>query len=85
MYIDEPCTEYSPLDRDRLFQAYCVMKRSNPSERYVRDWIAAAAETIVSKITRAPMSPERAKDIIGQGCGAWDSPNSMWWRGVSVP
>lgn len=75
--IDAPHIKKSALDRDRLFQAYCEMMKSRPPERTQHEWINDQAK-------RLGLSVKRAVDIIEQGCGGWKSPNSMWWRGISV-
>ena len=82
--IDEPHSDFSALDRDSLFQAYVAWRRANPSADHEARWITDQAAKIIGKVTGKAMSPKRAEDIIGQGCGGWDSRNSMWWRGVSV-
>ena len=84
IHIGRPHTDFSALQRDRLFQAYCAMMRANPSPEHVRQWIAREAAKIVGEKTGRAMSLSRAMRIIGQGCGEWDSDNSVWWRGVSV-
>lgn len=76
--IDEPHNIWSALDRDRLFQAYCSwFSQNDPGERQVRRWIRDQEKKL-------KMSPQRARDIINEGCGGWAKKNSMWWRGVSL-
>lgn len=82
--IDAPHNEFSALDRDRLFQAYCAFAAGNPDPERVREWIKREAAKIVGGRDGRPMSAARAARIIGQGLGEWSSPNAMWWRGVSV-
>ena len=81
--IDNPHTDFTALDRDRLFQAYVAWRAGNPAGDEAR-WIANEATKIIGKKSGKAMSPKRAEDVIGQGCAGWESPNSMWWRGVSV-
>ena len=77
--IHNPHLEWSAFQRDSLYQAYCEMVKASPkpSERYISDWVAAHAKEL-------GMSTARAKNIIDQGNGSWNSPNSRWWRGVSL-
>jgi len=83
--FDEPISSFSALDRDRLFQKYCVFMKTKPEKAKVTQWITTEAAAIISPVDRRAMSYARAENLIGQGCAGWDSPNSMWWRGVSVP
>jgi len=83
--IDAPHVEFSALQRDRLFQAYCQFAATHRTDAEVRAWIKREAAVIVSGRDGRAMSPARATRVIGQGLGEWDSPNSMWWRGVSLP
>lgn len=82
--IDKPHSDFSALDRDKLFQAYVAWRAANPSADNEARWIADRSAQIISAVSGKRMSPKRAQDIIGQGSGCWDSRNSMWWRGVSV-
>lgn len=82
--IDEPHTDFTPHDRDQLFQAYCLFDTANPSDKERRTWIVREAAKIINKRTGKSMSPSRARRIVGQGCGEWDTDNPMWWRGVSI-
>jgi len=83
--IDGACSDFSALDRDRLFQKYCAFMKSPREKAKVTAWIVAEAAAIISPIDGRAMSYSRAEKLIGQGCAGWDSPNSMWWRGVSLP
>jgi hypothetical protein len=85
IHPDAPRTDFSALDRDRLFQAYCAWRAMNPSADQEAGWVANKAAKIINRLTAKAMSPKRAADIIGQGCDGWESRNSMWWRGLSVP
>jgi hypothetical protein len=76
--------DFSALDRDRLFQSYCAFMKSSPTREQLARWIKLQSSMILSARDGRAMSVKRAEDIIGQGCGAWDSKNSMWWRGVSL-
>ena len=75
--IDKPHTNWSALDRDRLYQAYCEFAKTEPGEEALRRWVRQEAEKL-------GMSASRAIRIINQGNGEWDSANSQWWRGVSA-
>lgn len=76
--IDEPKNKWSALQRDQLYQAFCEMMKSNPSERFVRQWIEDRAKEL-------DMSVRRAIDIINEGNGQYPGANMQWWRGVSLP
>lgn len=82
--IDDSHYEFSAIDRDKLFQAYVVWRKENPSGEGRKKWITDQAAKIIGKRTGRAMSYGRAEKIIGQGCGGWSEPNSMWWRGLSV-
>lgn len=75
--IDDPHFAFSARQRDELYQAYCEFAIHGRTDKQLRQWIATNAK-------KAGMSVSRATRIIGQGSGEWKSPNSKWWRGVSV-
>lgn len=75
--VDKPHLEFTALQRDQIYQAYCEMMKEEPSGRFVRDWI----ERENGKIG---MSPGRARDIINQGNGQHPGKNMQWWRGLSL-
>ncbi len=76
--IDKPRNKWSPLQRDELYQAFCEMMKTNPSDRFVEQWIEDKANAL-------HMSAARATDIINEGNGEWLGHNMQWWRGLSVP
>ncbi|MFO0861275.1 MAG: hypothetical protein U0570_12025 [Phycisphaerales bacterium] len=75
--IDDAHTTFSARQRDVLYQGYCEYVKQGKDDEQLRHWIKVAAET-------AGMSGARARRIIEQGNGGWNSENSKWWRGVSV-
>jgi len=75
--IDKPHTNWSALDRDRLYQAYCEFAKTDPGDEAIRRWLEREAGKL-------KMSPTRATNIINEGNGQYPKDNMMWWRGVSV-
>lgn len=75
--IDKPHTDWTALQRDELYQGFCAFAKVHADEVAQRRWVEGQA-------ARLGMSFARATDIINQGNGQWLSPNSRWWRGVSV-
>lgn len=74
--ITKPHNQWSALERDRLFQAYCRIA-SAYSDAARHAWIADEARKLGMSVTRAV-------DIINEGNGEWREHNMMWWRGVSI-
>lgn len=75
--IDKPMNQWSPRQRDELYQEYCELVKSGATERVMTAWIEGQA-------ARLRMSKERAVDIINEGNGEHPGHNMRWWRGVSV-
>jgi len=90
--IDEPATDFTPRQRDALYQAYCafaspVQGGPVPDDTACKAWIKEAAASVIGAKTGNAISPGRAADLIGQGNGEWTLPegaNAAWWRGCSL-
>jgi len=76
--IDKPRNKWSPFQRDELYQAFCEMMKTKPTDRFVEHWVEDHAKAL-------DMSVTRATDIINEGNGEWPGHNMQWWRGVSLP
>ncbi|MBY0307690.1 MAG: hypothetical protein K2Q09_03020 [Phycisphaerales bacterium] len=78
--MDEPYpgSKLSRRQRDELYQGHCRLSKETGGDA------EALKRYVEREAARLGISVERARRIIGQGNGEWDSPNSRWWVGCSL-